>query len=334
MASLGDCSEERTKRSSLRRAYCYLWRLSDAYFTHQCGLLACAVAYCALLSLVPLLIVGVAGLGFFMGSSSRALHDVIVSVRGYVPINPSFLRETLERVLQDRHVIGFFGLCGLLFAAHQAFLALIPAMNVIWVASETRHWITQRFIAVGATFLTLILLSADLAASAGIAIVSQRTIPHIPNHINALLAQVSLALVPLCIITLLFVALYQLLPDRPIPRKAAFLGAVIAALLWQVTKIGFAFSLVYFNNYDRLYGSLGSLVILVVWMYYSVAILLLGAEIAADYEFNRHGKRAAEARAHSGADLTAATHATGIHLSAEAFAEVEARHEPTASKSA
>jgi membrane protein len=107
--------------------------------------------------------------------------------------------------------------------------------------------------------------------------------------------------------TLLFALLYQYLPARHVPWKAAFLGAGVAALLWQVTKIGFAFYLAYVHSYDRLYGPLAGLVILVIWTYYSMSILLLGAEIAADYAFQQYGIRAAEARAHSGADLAAAS---------------------------
>jgi membrane protein len=120
------------------------------------------------------------------------------------------------------------------------------------------------------------------------------------------------------ITTLLFAMLYRLLPARTVPWTPALTGAVVAALLWQLTKFGFGISLLYIHSYDRLYGSLSSLVILVVWAYYTMAILLLGAEIAADYAFMRYGAPAAEARAHSGADLAAARGAPHISESPEA----------------
>jgi membrane protein len=289
----------------MRRVICYVIRLVEAYNTHQCGLMACACAFCAVLSLIPLLVIGIAALGFFMGGSAHALDSVIHAIRYYVPINPLFLRELLSHILKDRRVIGAFGLVGLIYGAHQTFLALQPAMNLVWVVAETRHWLRQRAIALGATLLTVVLLGADLAASAAIALVFQQNLP-LSDAVSSLLLRMGLGAIPLLLTTTLFAMLYRLLPARTVPLKPALIGAGVAALLWQATKVGFGFFLVYSHSYDRLYGSLSSLVILVVWTYYSMAILLLGAEIAADYEFMRHGERAAIARSHSGADLAAA----------------------------
>jgi membrane protein len=280
-------------------------RLIDAYNAHQCGLMACACAFCAILSLVPLLVIGISILGFVAGGSAQALHEVIQAIRGYVPINPVFLRDMLSHILKDRRVIGVFGLTGLIYGAHQTFLAMQPAMNLVWVVPETRHWVRQRLIALGATFLTIVLMGADLAASTVIALFFQQNLP-LSDTASALLLRIGLGLIPVLLTTTLFAILYRLLPAREVPVKPAIIGAAVAALLWQATKIGFGLFAVYSHSYDRLYGSLSSLVILVVWMYYSMAILLLGAEIAADYEFMRHNPKAAARRSHSGADLAAA----------------------------
>ena len=124
------------------------------------------------------------------------------------------------------------------------------------------------------------------------------------------------------VITLLFVLLYQFLPARAVPWRSALTGAIVAALLWELTKIGFSYFLLHANSYNRLYGSLGSLVALVVWAYYSMAILLLGAEIAADHEAVRRGDKAVEQRAESGADLAAAS---GVPVAVERAEHEEAQ---------
>ena len=108
------------------------------------------------------------------------------------------------------------------------------------------------------------------------------------------------------ILAVLFATLYRVLPSYTVPWNAAFLGAGVAALFWQLTLIGFEVYLSHYHNYNRLYGPLGGLVILVVGLLFDEH-LLIGAEIAADFATRRHGIRAAEARAHSGADLTMAT---------------------------
>lgn len=307
---LTDCEEATRKGETLKRIVCYIRRMVDAYNTHQCGLMACACAYCALLSLVPILVVGIAGLGFFMGGSQRALHQVESAIRSYVPRDPGILEsvnEILKHILSDRALIGVIGMTGLLYGAHQAFLALQPAMNIIWGVPETRHWAKQRGIALGLSFYAIALMGVNLAAVGFFAYISRYEFPFLSSRIEAGLVRFLLGLLPMLILALLFATLYRVLPSHTVPWRAAWLGAVVAALFWQLTLVGFGVYLSHYHSYNRLYGPLGGLVILVVWAYYSMSILLLGAEIAADFATRRYGIRAAEARAHSGADLTAAT---------------------------
>ncbi len=308
--TLTDCEEATREGKRLTRVFCYIHRLVDAYGTHQCGLMACACAYCALLSLVPILVVGIAGLGFFMGGSQRALSQVEHAIRAYVPRDPEILQsvnQILQHILSDRTLIGVIGMVGLLYGAHQAFLALQPAMNMIWGVAETRHWVKQRAIALALSFYAVALMGANLAAVGFFAYLSQTYIPFLPGRIEANFFSFLLGLIPMLILAILFATLYRVLPSYTVPWRAAFLGAGVAAVFWQLTLVGFGIYLAHYHSYNRLYGPLGGLVILVVWAYYSMSILLLGAEIAADFATRRYGIRAAEARAHSGADLTAAT---------------------------
>jgi len=305
-----DCEKANENNEKVKRIFCYIRRLYDAYGAHQCGLMACACAYCALLSLVPLLVVGIAALGFFMGGSQKALDQVEHAIRAYVPRDPEILQsvnEILKRILSDRALIGVIGIIGLLYGAHQAFLALQPAMNIIWGVTENRHWVKQRAIAVGLAFYAMALMGVNLAGVGFFAYLNQYYIPFVPGHVEAGFFSFLLGLLPMLILAVLFATLYRVLPANTPPWRAAFLGAVVAALFWQVTLMGFGVYLSHYHNYNRLYGPLGGLVILVVWAYYSMSILLIGAEIAADFATRKYGIRAAEARAHSGADLTAAT---------------------------
>ena len=327
---LTDCGPEARRRNRTQRALCYVIRLSDAFGAHQCSLMACACAYIALLSVVPLLVLGIAAIGFLMRSPRHALNLVIGAVGGYAP-NRAFLdsvQDILERIFADRHLIGLLGLAGLLFGAHQIFLAMQPAMNLVWVAPETRHWARQRLIAVVATLYTLLLLGVDLAASAFLVYLQNRPEYVFTSHATSFFLRLGVGLTPMVVITLLFVLLYQFLPARAVPWRSALVGAVVAALLWQITKIGFSYFLVHANSYSRLYGSLGSLVALVVWAYYSMAILLLGAEIAADHEAVRRGDKAVELRAESGADLAAAS---GVPVAVERAEKTEQAEAETAS---
>lgn len=317
-----ECDREgQTGRHPFRRTVCYFRRLGEAYAIHQCSLMACACAYCAMLSLIPLLVVGIAALGFFLGGKDHAMEDLLKAVRGYVPRNLEFyvgVREVLKHILEQRRLLGIFGLTGLLWAAHQVFLAMQPAMNLVWNVPETRHWIKQRLIAVIASILTILLLGINIAALTLVSSLERFVIPYLPGPVEAFLYRVALNMIPLLLLMLLFAILYKALPDRTVPWKSAFVGATVAAILWQLSLLGFGSYVAHFHSYDRLYGPLGGLVILVVWCYYSMVIMLLGAEITADFETMREGRWAAEERAHSGADLAAATGTdAGHHIAPE-----------------
>jgi len=77
-----------------------------------------------------------------------------------------------------------------------------------------------------------------------------------------------------------FVLCYLILPDRRIGWRPALIGGVAAGMLWELAKQGFAFYVANFVDYNSIYGSLGGLVILVMWVYLSAVMLLLGAEVA------------------------------------------------------
>ena len=293
-------------RKGLMRVFVYLRRLSDAFSTHQCSLMACACAYCTLLSLVPLLIVAIAGLGFFLGGSQTALREVVSGIRAYLPISPILLKEILTNVLQDRQMIGVFGLTGLLYAAHQIFLAMQPAMNLVWGVPETRHWFRQRLIAFAMTFYALALMGADLVLSGFLTYIQTVKVPPLVYRAEPFVIKAGTWVLPMFLTTLMIVLVYQFLPSCKVPFKAAALGAVVAGLLWQLSKIVFTISLLYIHSYDRLYGSLSGLVILVVWTYYSMVILMLGAEVAADYAALGKGLEVAEERAHTSEPLSVA----------------------------
>ncbi|WP_155850567.1 YihY/virulence factor BrkB family protein [Chthonomonas calidirosea] len=258
----------------------YLYTIYQAYSRHEGSMMACACAYCILLSLVPLLAFGIAVIGFFIGGSERALHSFIASVEGFLPLNPRFLQSTLGHVLASRGTLGLIGLVGLLYGAHQAFLVLENALNLIWEVHEPRKWYQRRLVALEATVLAILFMGADVSASVIMAFFSH-LFPYLTSSLRSLM-QVGLTLLPLVLTTLLFYELYRLLPAYRPPKRPAFIGALVAAIFWELIRIAFSFFLLRFHSYDKLYGSLSKLVALVIWTYYSMVIFLLGAEIAAD----------------------------------------------------
>jgi membrane protein len=247
--------------------------------------MASACAYCALLSLIPLLVVAIAGLGFFLGGNAASSMRIMSALQTYVPNNQGFVsgvQVVLDHVLQDRHMLGVLGIVGLIWAGHQVFMAMEQTMNIIHGTVENRHWLRQRLIAVGAAFGTLAVLLVNVLAVASFARLEGHIGVHVPLLLHTALNRALAVIVPTFAMWCLFTAMYQSLPACRVPHRDALVGAGVAAVLWQASLIGFGIYLHYSHGYDRLYGPVAGLAILVVWCYYCMAILLLGAEITAD----------------------------------------------------
>ena len=80
-----------------------------------------------------------------------------------------------------------------------------------------------------------------------------------------------------------FAVLYRVVPATNVRLRDVWLGALVAAALFEATKVGFAFYLENFSNYDIVYGSLGAVAAFLFWVYLSAMILLFGAEVASEY---------------------------------------------------
>ncbi len=246
--------------------------------------MAAAVSFFALLSVLPLLSVGVAVLGWFVGNSEHALNKVATSIRTYLPSESTIIVEALKEIKRDRGWLGFVGLIGLLLSGSAIFTNLEIAFNNIWGVTVMRHWFKQRLIAIATSLLVIALLFLSIGMTSALTYLQNKAIPglgYVPGripHLWELLAYVASFVVSIA----MFALMYKIIPNKPILWREALIGGAFSGVAFELAKYLFALYLARFGNFNKVYGSLGSLVILMVWTYYSMTILFLGAEIAAD----------------------------------------------------
>jgi membrane protein len=245
--------------------------------------LGAALAYYTIFSLAPLLIVAVGIAGQVFGEEA-ARGEVMAQVEETVGAPAA---ATIQEMLKHSYTSGtsiwatVVGLAVLLFRASGVFVQLQDALNTIWrVAPKPgRGWLAvvrDRFLSFGAVLATGFLLLVSLAANAALAVLGKFLTPDaLPGGLS--LWQGLNALVSLAFFTLLFALLFKLLPDVYLAWRDVWIGALVTAGLFTAGNYLIGLYLGYTSTASA-FGAAGSLVVLLVWAYYSAQILLFGAE--------------------------------------------------------
>jgi membrane protein len=250
--------------------------------------LAAALAYYAIFSLAPLLVIVIAVAGFLFGEEA-ARGQIVGQFQGLIGREGAQIVEQLiEASAQPSKgiVATVVGIVAFLLGATGAFNQLQGGLNTVWeVASKpgrvVKGMLRARFLSflliLGIGFLLLVSLVLSAALEAFNTLVASR-LPE-PPLIGWSFVNAAVAFIP---ITLLFAMIYKLLPDVVIPWRDVWLGAVITSLLFSLGKylIG-----LYLGNSSigSTYGAAGTLVVLLIWIYYSAQIFYFGAEITQAY---------------------------------------------------
>ncbi|MCF6442693.1 virulence factor BrkB family protein [Pseudoalteromonas luteoviolacea] len=234
------------------------------------------LAYVTLLSLVPLIAVGVAIFTAFPGFENTRLAIENFIFTNFVPTSTDTIKA---------HISAFAGNANQMTAVGISFLAAVAlllirnvdsALNRIWRV-ETKRPLMISF-AIYWMVLTLgpVLLGASIGVTSYIVSLVSFADQGIPGFSGLLLK-----LLPYVISMAGFIMLYTLVPNTRVSFKAAIPGALFAAFLFELTKRGFAMYISHFPSYEVIYGALATIPILFVWVYLSWMVVLLGAEFTA-----------------------------------------------------
>ena len=234
-----------------------------------------ALAYTTIFALVPLAIVVLGVLSAFpmFGEWRDQLTEYIFS--NFVPSAASTVKETLLRLVGDATTLTVAGAIGLIASLLITLNSVEATFNQIWRVPSSRPQL-GRFL-VYWTVLTLgaLLAAASLAMSAWLF-----ALPVFSTSEGQVLSNFALRLAPFTIELLLITALYRVVPHRSVAVRHAVAGAFLAAVLLELVKWGLGVYLGMFTTYQRLYGALAALPILMIWIYLGWVAVLLGASFA------------------------------------------------------
>lgn len=267
-----------------------LWRvLKEAalsFAADKAGTMGAAIAFYTLFSLAPVLVLVIAIAGFVWGDEAArgAVDDQLRGVLGEESARAVQAMVRHASNVQGGLIATALGLVTMMVAATTVFGQIQDALNVIWKVDSTRSaaWSLLRtrlmslllIFGIGLLLLTSLIINAVLAGFSS-------HLNDIVPYMGTLLQGINF-LVSFGVLTALFAMVYRLLPDAPIAWRNVWFGGAVTALLFTIGRQLVSLYLGH-TGAGSAYGAAGSLIVVLLWVYYSAQIFLFGAEITRAY---------------------------------------------------
>jgi membrane protein len=246
------------------------------------GEAAAGIAYYALFSLFPLLLMLVSAAGYVLQSPDAQQRLLEIALEAF-PVSRSILERNVEQVLARRGAIGTVGLLSLLWSGTGALGVLVNNISRAWPEAKRRSYAAYRVAALGTGVLAATLATLVISATAREFAPQLRTLiwgtgSIIETRLWPLLSDA----LPTLLVFLVLLSLYRWVPSPSVKWRAALWGSFIAAIALRLATGAFLWFLGSgLVHYERVYGSLGAIVALLFWIYLSAQIVLFGAHLCA-----------------------------------------------------
>jgi len=250
---------------------------------HKCNvdrvpLAAAAVAFFMLLSLVPLLLL-IAGMLSYVIKPEQLENWFTYVTSIFGPGLAQGLRNEVLDLVRSRSILTSVSSLVLLWAGSQIFVTIESALNQIWGVQERRPFWKTRGLAlmmmiVAGAMSGVTLMLVYLLQWLGRAEIAGHHAPHLPLVGTLIISY----LVPILLVSSMFMLIYWVLPNSRVNWQATMPGAIVAGVIWVIGLHLFSWYTVTIANLS-IYGSLASIIVLMLWFNYGAQIMLLGAEI-------------------------------------------------------
>ena len=242
-----------------------------------------SIAYYAVFSLFPLLLVLIAG-GSSVLESEQVQEQVLDFAAEVFPVSQSLIVKNIQRVLQLRGTVSVVALVGLLWSATGVLTVLAYNINRAWPEARPRNFVKSRLVALGMFVGLVVLLALSSISSTVLGVLSRF---HVPLWGGRAMDGTPLWAVLSSVVLRLFtffalLGLYLWVPNTTVRWREAFWGALVATLAGEIaTKVFTWYLSSGFVQYELVYGSLATIVALMLWIYIGSLIILFGAHLSA-----------------------------------------------------
>ena len=252
---------------------------------------AAQLSYYFLLALFPLLLFLMTVLGYLAEAGSQIRNNLLGYLGKVMPYSAiELVHKTIDEISKEKGGGKLsFGLLAALWAASNGMSAITETLNIAYDVEEKRSWWKVRLISIALTMMFAIMIILALAT----VLLGEKLANFLAGSVGLSGAFWKLLQWPIVLFFLLvtFALIYYFAPNRPKPEwRWLTPGSVTAIALWLLVSFGFRIYLHFFNSYSVTYGSLGALIILMLWFYFTGVAILIGGEVNAELECAAKGK--------------------------------------------
>jgi membrane protein len=255
-----------------------LWQALRKFNDDNGFFLSSGIAFNVLINLIPFIMLLLALVGTYLYND----QEVLDHLRGYFwdvapALDPKVMKNLMD-VIQHRQIVGILGFVSLLWFSTWLFSSLRVAFSIVFRVETSRGLLQGIGIDLLMILLAGILLLVSMLLSSIAAFLPDYQ-GRIPLAIGPTIQWLLKYLIPFLLTFCLFFLVFKIIPHKKIHFKAALQAALFTGLLWELAKHLFFWYVVHLARYSIFYGSLSTLVIFVLWVYYSSMILVVGGEL-------------------------------------------------------
>ncbi|MBM4352146.1 MAG: YihY/virulence factor BrkB family protein [Deltaproteobacteria bacterium] len=266
-------------KSKISRRFKFLWAVLKKFDSDHGFFLSAGITFNLIICLIPLSLLLLGLVGTYLYSDREVLNHIRRYVELVVPTLDPRIMKNILRVIQDRKIVGVLGIGGLIWTSTWVFSSLRTALNIVFQAEKGRGILRGKAIDLLMIFLAGFFLLATLLFTSAITFIQGYRLSSFLN-LGPIIQFILKYLIPFFFTFWMCFLIYKIIPNRKIHFKTALQAALFTSLFWEVAKQLFGWYVLHLGRFSMVYGSLSTLAIFFLWIYYSSAILLLGGETA------------------------------------------------------
>ncbi len=257
----------------------FFWSVRKKFDSDNGFFLSSGITFNILICLIPLSLLLLAIVGTYLYSDREVLNHIRRYFENAAPSLDARIMRNILRIIRDRKIVGILGIGGLIWTSTWVFSSLRTALNMIFQVERDRSIFRGKAIDLFMILLSGIFLLMSMIFTSGITFIQSNPLGHF-LAMGQTLQFILKYIIPFLFTFWMCFLIYKIIPNRKIYFKTALQAALFTSLLWEVSKQLFGWYVQHLGKFSMVYGSLSTLAIFFLWVYYSSVILLLGGEVA------------------------------------------------------